>query len=207
MRPWGDYELRPRLQAVVGVGPARLRLRAAARDRGRPPQRRRCSAPRASPASTSTPATTTERLSTPGRIGNVAAAVRSVARGSQGPSPGPTRWTDDEERTEDGRPARGPRRPVHGRRRSCGGSTGLVIGLVLGLLFCRRLLLVQRQARDQGGAGEAGRPARSCPRSTRSSRSSRGAADMPMPKIYVSARDAAQRVRDRPQPEPRGGRA
>ena len=52
-----------------------------------------------------------------------------------------------------------------------GGTTGLVIGLAIGCVR-RRLLLVQRQARDQGGAGEAGDPRASSPRSTRSSRSS-----------------------------------
>ena len=57
----GRLRAGPRLQAGVGVGAAPVRLRAAARDRGRPPQRRRCSARRASPASTSTPATTTDR--------------------------------------------------------------------------------------------------------------------------------------------------
>ena len=60
MRAVGRLRGGARLQAVDGVGAARARLRAAARDRGRPPQRRDVPRARASRASTSTPATTTE---------------------------------------------------------------------------------------------------------------------------------------------------
>ena len=97
-------------------------------------------------------------------------------------------------------------RPVHGASAALlGGSTGLVIGLVLGLAV--------RAAAPTGSAtrSRSRRPGRS--RSTREELPKVYAiveeltqrADMPMPKLYVSARDAAQRVRHRPQPEPRGG--
>ena len=50
------------LQAVDGVGAARLGFELRLALRGRPPQRRDVPRPRASPASTSTPATTTEQM-------------------------------------------------------------------------------------------------------------------------------------------------
>ena len=67
MRPWGDYDCARDFKQATVWDLRDYGFELAPRLRGRPPQRRRCSAPRASPASTSTPATTTDRSCSPQR--------------------------------------------------------------------------------------------------------------------------------------------
>ena len=71
----------------------------------------------------------------------------------------------------------------------------------------RRLLLVQRQARDQGRPAPSPVTREELPQVYAIVEDLTQRAGMPMPKIYVVAGGAAERVRDRPQPRPRRGRA
>ena len=87
MRPWGDYDYGPRLQAGLGVGPPPLRLRAAPRHRGRPAQRR--DVPLRRRPLHLLPLRVLRLMPSAGS-GNVGVR-RSVARGI-GPGPGSTRW-------------------------------------------------------------------------------------------------------------------
>ena len=190
MRPWGDYEM-ARDFSSVGVGPAQLRLRAAPRDRGRPPnvamfrsegvpciyfdsgytidEAEPC--PEGGTAERSRPCRTEDRLRA-GRVGN-AQPARSVARRS-GPIPRVRRGERDEERTEDGRPARRAGRPVHARRRGHRREHRSAARLVLGLVFVGSSTGSVTPSRS-GLLGEAGEPRGAPERLRRSSRTSPGA--------------------------------
>ena len=151
--PVGRLRDGARLQAGVAVGPARLRLRAAARHRGRPPQRRHVPLARASPASTSTPATTTE-----GRVGNVGRRIVALHR-CRVRLPGPNE-VEPRCATHSRPPCCSPRSAASSWPSGCcsAATTGLVIGLGHRPRLRRRLLLVQRHPRHQGGPGRAGDP-------------------------------------------------
>ena len=90
------------------------------------------------------------------------------------------------------------------RRRRLRRQRGLVIGLALGLVFVGGSYWFSDTPRDQGGRAEPVTE-EELPEVYAIVEDLTQRAGMPMPKLYVSPDDAAQRLRHRPQPAPRGG--
>ena len=202
MRPWGDYDYARDFKQASVWDLRRLRLRPPAGDRGRPTQRRDVPL-RGRPV----------HLHPFWVLRLTGAPAKTGTRGGRRVTLSPANWGQPRARRGESKMRNAAKTAVLlaalgalflGIGAVLGGSTGLVIGLAIGILFCRRFLLVQRQARDQGGTGAAGEP-----RGT--ARGLRDGGGAHQQGGHAHAQDlrvgggATQCLRHRPEPEARGG--
>ncbi len=126
--------------------------------------------------------------------------------GTRALPPGVERGRGDRhaQRTQDRRPARRARGPVHGHRRRRRRHERPGDRAAARRRLLRRLVLVLRQARDQGRPCRPRDPGAG-PRALRDRRGSRAARRHPDAARVHVARAAAQRLRDRSRSEPRRG--
>ena len=157
-------------------GPARVV--AGRRRRPRPPHRR--------PA---------ERGTRPGRVAPEAACDRNASRGERRSGTRSSERSSERARgdremltnaTEDDRPPGRARRAVHGHRRRSRRHQRARDRARARPALLRRLVLVQRQARDQGRPGPSRSPARRRPALYAIVEDLTQRAGMPMPRLYVS---------------------